>query len=148
MFRQFRFGFDWIALVLFFILMAPNFFWFAVPASHDILRQASAVPVLGVIATIAQVTAIVALCLIRHQQVERFHFIPLIWVSLALCSAYYGCWGLYYASFVHWSVLLALAVFPCAALFCYGVARKNYLALFPITVFSVCHIGETVMGFF
>ena len=39
--KKYRFGFDVWALVLFFIIMIPNFVWFVVPAPNDILRGES-----------------------------------------------------------------------------------------------------------
>ena len=150
MMRRFpyRFGLDVPALCLFLIIMVPNFLWFAVPVPNDVLRSDSSVPLLGGIGTVAQVISIMALCFIRHQSVGRFRFVPLVWVVLVLCGAYYGCWGLYYAAVVHWSVLLGLAIFPCAALLCYAILRKNYPVLVPLAVFTICHVSETVVRFF
>lgn len=141
----YRFGLDLTALCLFLILMAPNLLWFAVPAPNDLLRAESAVPLLDGIGTAVQVISIIALCLIRHQSAGRLRSTPLPWVVLALCGAYYSCWGLYYGAVVNWGVLLGLAIFPCAALLCYAAARKNYLALIPLAVFTICHVGETVI---
>ena len=36
--RQYKFGFEINGLVLFLVIMVPNFIWFFVPAPNDILR--------------------------------------------------------------------------------------------------------------
>ena len=63
---KYRFGFDVWGLVLFFIIMIPNFIWFAVPAENDVLRTESITPVIDMIASIAQVTMIITLCIIKR----------------------------------------------------------------------------------
>ncbi len=47
--KQYRFGFDPWGLLLFLLVMLPNFIWFAVPAPDDILRVDSATPVVDAI---------------------------------------------------------------------------------------------------
>ena len=41
MLKNYRIGFDWIGLILFLIIMIPNFIWFVVPAPNDVLRTES-----------------------------------------------------------------------------------------------------------
>ena len=48
---RYRFGFDVWGLLLFLLVMLPNFIWFAVPAPNDILRTESVTPVVDVIAS-------------------------------------------------------------------------------------------------
>ena len=46
---RYRFGFDFWGLLLFLLVMAPSFIWFAVPAPNDILRAESVTPVVDII---------------------------------------------------------------------------------------------------
>lgn len=50
--KKFRIGFDVWALVLFLIIMIPNFIWFTVPAPNDILREESVTVVVDMIAVV------------------------------------------------------------------------------------------------
>lgn len=41
MLKKYEFGFDVGCLLLFLIIMIPNFIWFAAPAPNDVLRMDS-----------------------------------------------------------------------------------------------------------
>ena len=43
--EKYRFGFEFWGLLLFLIIMIPNFIWFAVPVVNDVLRVESVTPV-------------------------------------------------------------------------------------------------------
>ena len=60
--KHYRFGFDLWGLVLFLLVMLPNFIWFAVPAPNDVLRAGSVTPVVDVIASVCQVMTVACLC--------------------------------------------------------------------------------------
>lgn len=62
--KQYRFGFDPWGLLLFLLVMLPNFIWFAVPASNDILRADSVTPVVDVIGSVFQVLTVACLCFV------------------------------------------------------------------------------------
>ncbi len=55
MLKKYRFGFEPWAVILFFAIMAPNFYWFAHPTTNDVLRRESVTPCLDLIASICQV---------------------------------------------------------------------------------------------
>ena len=59
--KQYRFGFDLSGLLLFLLVMLPNFIWFAVPAPNDVLRADSVTPVVDVIASVCQVLTVACL---------------------------------------------------------------------------------------
>lgn len=61
--KQYRFGFDPWGLLLFLLVMLPNFIWFAVPAPDDILRADSVTPVVEAIGSVFQVLTVACLCL-------------------------------------------------------------------------------------
>ena len=62
--KQYRFGFDPWGLLLFLLVMLPNFIWFAVPAPNDTLRTDSATPVADAIGSVFQVLTVAYLCFV------------------------------------------------------------------------------------
>ncbi len=50
MLKEYKFGFNIYGLLLFLIIMIPNFIWFAVPAPNDVLRTESVTEVIDTIA--------------------------------------------------------------------------------------------------
>ena len=53
--NKYRFSFDISGLVIFLIVMIPNFIWFAVPAPNDILRNESVTAIVDTFGSIFQV---------------------------------------------------------------------------------------------
>ena len=94
--KKYRFGFDVWALVLFFIIMIPNFIWFAVPAPNDILRGESITKTVDVIASICQVLMVMALCIFIHQDRKKISITRFIMTTVICCLLYFLCWILYY----------------------------------------------------
>ena len=45
------------------------------------------------------------------------------------------------------AVILALAGFPCAAFLLYEASRKNWIALFPTEIFTICHLISSATNF-
>ena len=113
--KKYRFGFDIWGLVLFFLIMIPNFVWFAVPVPHDILRVESVTPVADKIASIAQVVMIICLCIFRNTGIEKIRI-------------------------TNSGVILGLTIFPCLAFLFYSFDRKNMFAFVPALIFTICHL--------
>ena len=76
--KKYRFGFDILGLALFFLIMIPNFIWFAIPAQHDILRVESITPIVDTIASIAQVIMIICLCIFKNKEKLHISFLCVI----------------------------------------------------------------------
>ena len=53
--ENYKFGFDSWGLILFLVIMIPNFIWFAVPAPNDILRAESVTKVVDANGSVCQV---------------------------------------------------------------------------------------------
>ena len=64
--KNYRFGFDVGAAVLFAAIMLPNIYWFSVPAPNDILRGASVTPTIDTIGSAFQVLMIGLLCILKN----------------------------------------------------------------------------------
>lgn len=140
MLKQYRFGFDIFGLLLFLLIMIPNFIWFAIPAPNDVLRAESITPIIDGIGSVFQVIFIAAICLLKRKGVERIRFSKLIILSLAMVIIYFIGWILYYNGMVNPIVIALLTVPPCLAFIIYTVDRKNVIAMIPAIIFTVCHV--------
>lgn len=63
LFGKYRLGFDIWAIILFLVIMIPNFIWFVVPAPNDVLRGESITGTMDTVASIAQAIMVATLCL-------------------------------------------------------------------------------------
>ena len=55
MIKNYKFGVDIYSLLLFLIIMLPNFIWFAIPAPNDILRTDSVTPIVDAIGSFCHI---------------------------------------------------------------------------------------------
>ena len=138
--KKYRFGFDVWALVLFFIIMIPNFIWFAVPAPNDILRGESITKTVDVIASICQVLMVMSLCIFIHQDRKKISITRFIMTTVICCLLYFLCWILYYFGVTNAVFILGLTIFPCLAFLFFAIDRKNMIAVIPASIFMVCHL--------
>lgn len=144
---KYRFGFDIWGLILFLIIMIPNFIWFAVPAPNDILRTESVTETADAIGSVCQVVMVAMLCVLIHKERKRFRITPLLIAVIGSCLLYYTCWGLYYTGTTKEAVILGMTVVPCLAFLFFSLDRKNGVALVPIAGFTICHVIFGVVNF-
>lgn len=137
--RNYRFGFDGWALLLFFIIMLPNVLWFFIPAPNDVLRAESITGAVDAAASVCQVLFVAALCLLRNQTCGRLRLSPWILGALLCVCLYLLSWVFYDQGIVTAAVLLGLTFPPCLAFLFFALDRKNYLAVVPIAGFTICH---------
>lgn len=145
--KNYKFGFDIWGLILFLIIMLPNFIWFAVSAPNDVLRAESVTKVADTIGSVCQVVMVAALCAIMHKERKKLSITPLIIVVIGCCLLYYLCWSLYYTGMANAGVILGMTVAPCLVFLFFALDRKNWIALIPIGVFTVCHVIFGVVNF-
>lgn len=140
-------GFDVKGLIMFAIIMIPNIIWSFVPAPNDILKAESVTVLLDSIASVSQVLMILGLCVFINKDNCKLNINPLT-ISTAICTIlYYLCWVLYYTGIVQSVIILGLAVLPCVAFLLFAIDRKNYIAIIPTAIFTVCHIIFAVVNF-
>lgn len=140
-------GFDVGALILFLIIMCPNFVWFAVPAPNDILREDSATMAVDSIAQIFQMVMIASLCVIINDSGRKPMSRKMKLVIAMLCAVYLFGWFFYYAGVANKMVILDLCAAPCIAFVVFACVRKNLVALVLAGVFMVCHLIYGVVNF-
>ena len=147
MLKKYKLGFDILGLILFLIIMIPNFIWFAVPAPNDVLRTDSVTETLDIIASICQVLMVIALCFFENRERRRFCITPLITAAIICCLLYFVCWICYYDGMVNMFIILGLTVPPCLAFMLYAIDRKNIVAAVPTLIFSICHLIYGIVNF-
>lgn len=147
MLKKYRFSFDISGLVIFSIIMIPNFIWFAVPAPNDILRNESVTTVVDTIGSIFQVLFVAALCILINKERNKLHFSPLIVSSIVCIVLYFVGWGLYYNSFTDSLVILSLTLTPCLSFILFALDRKNIFAVVFATCFTICHLIYGTVNF-
>ena len=101
MFKKYKFGFDYLGLLLFLVIMIPNFIWFAVPAPNDVLRSDSVTPIVDGIGSICQVAFVAAICILKRKDIQIVRFSKLVISALVLAAVYYVGWILYYCGLVN-----------------------------------------------
>ena len=82
--KEYKFGFNIYGLLLFLIIMIPNFIWFAVPAPNDVLRVELVTEVIDAIASVCQVLMVISLCIFANIKSHKFHITPLI-ILVIIC---------------------------------------------------------------
>lgn len=142
-----RFGFDPWGLLLFLLVMLPNFIWFAVPAPNDILRTESVTPVVDIIGSVFQVLTVACLCFVIHKSRSKLRFSSLIVATIICIAIYYIGWVLYYTANVSPIVILLLTVPPCLAFILFAADRKNLPAVVLVAGFTVCHLIFGVVNY-
>lgn len=145
--KNYALRFDIWGLLLFFVIMIPNFFWFGVPAPHDVLRARSLTEMVDQVASLCQVLMIIALCIFKNRNARKIHID--LWIILMFCSCllYFASWIVYYCGMVNEVVILGLIAFPCLAFLLFEIDRKNWIALIPTLIFTVCHLVYGVINF-
>lgn len=147
MLNKYKISFDIWALLLFLIIMIPNFIWLAIPAPNDILRTDSITKTIDLIASIFQILMIVSLCILRNNECQRLSATPLIVSSGICCLLYYFSWFVYYQGLAGAIVILGLTVLPCLAFSLYAIDRKNRIAMIPLLFFTVGHLICAIANF-
>lgn len=133
--------FNIYGLLLFFIIMIPNFIWFVIKAPNDILKVESVTPILDLIASIFQIIMVVFLCFSKNTN-NKFNISSIISVIL-----YFICWVLYYLSITNNLVIIGLCLFPCLSFLFYEIKIKNWIAMIPTIVFTILHLSYGIINF-
>lgn len=144
--NRYKFGFDFLAIIRIFFVMIPNIVWALVPAKNDYLRTESVTPIIDLIGSIFQVIFIATLCFIVPKDKSKNK--TLLIGSWCCIIFYLIIWIFYYMGIGNKIlIILSLSIAPCVAFMFYELGVKNYLAIFPTAVFTICHIIFAVVNF-
>ena len=147
MIKNYKLSFEIWGLLLFLIVMIPNFIWFAIPAPNDILRAKSITETVDTVASVCQILMIAAICIFRNKESKKLCITPLI-IMVAVCYLLYvSSWIAYYNGIVNVIVILGLTIPPCLTFLFFAIDRKNGIALIPISIFTICHLVYGVVNF-
>ncbi|RKI23958.1 hypothetical protein D7V82_16150 [bacterium 1xD8-6] len=147
MLKRYKLSFEICGLLLFLIVMIPNFIWFAIPAPNDILRTKSITETVDTVASVCQILMIVAICIFRNRESKKLCITPHI-IMVAICYLLYvASWIAYYNGMANVIVILGLTIPPCLAFLFFAIDRKNGIALIPISIFTICHLVYGVVNF-
>ena len=133
--------FNIYGVLLFILIMIPNFIWFMVKAPNDILRIESITPTIDLIASIFQIIMIICFCFSKDKN-NKIGISSL--VSLIL---YFVCWVFYYFGIVNDMVIIGLCLFPCLSFLIYGIKIKNWIAIIPTIIFTILHLIYGIINF-
>lgn len=147
MLKKYKIGFDIWGLMIFLIIMIPNFIWFAVPAPNDILRADSATEIVDTIASVCQVLMVIALCLLINKERKKISITKLITASICFCLLYFTSWVVYYSGITNSMVILGLTIPPCLSFLFFAIDRKNIFAVIFISIFTICHLIYGTVNF-
>lgn len=147
MLKKYRFGFDISGLVIFLIVMIPNFIWSIATAPNDILRNQSVTATVDTIGSICQAFFIGSLCFILNKERTKLHFSPLIIFSIICIIIYFVGWALYYNGITNPLVILFLTLPPCLAFIFFAFDRNNIIAVVLAVCFTICHLIYGIVNF-
>lgn len=147
MLKKYRLSFEIWGLLLFLIVMLPNFIWFVIPAPNDILRTRSLTETVDMIASVCQILMIAALCIFRNREYRKMRVTPFIIIVVGCCFLYFLSWISYYGGIVNEIVIIGLTLPPCFAFLFFAIDRKNWIAFIPISIFTICHLIYGVVNF-
>lgn len=145
--KKYKLCFDVWGLLLFLIIMIPNFVWFFVPAPNDVLRADSITEVFDTIASICQVLMVIALCIFANKRNCKFRMTLLMIAVMICCLLYFASWTGYYFGIVNAVIILGLTIPPCLAFMFFAIDRKNMIAVVPISIFTFCHLIYGIVNF-
>ena len=147
MLKNYKLSFEIWGLLLFLIVMIPNFIWFAIPAPNDILRAKSITEMVDTVASVCQILMIAAICIIRNRESKKLCISPFIIMAAACYLLYVASWIAYYNGMANVIVILGLTIPPCLTFLFFAIDRKNGIALIPISIFTICHLIYGVVNF-
>ena len=92
MLKKYKLSFEICGVLLFLIVMIPNFIWFAIPAPNDILRAKSITETVDTVASVCQILMIAAICIFRNKESKKLCITPLIIMAAVCYLLYVSSW--------------------------------------------------------
>lgn len=139
MLKKYKLSFEIWGLLLFLIIMIPNFVWFAIPAPNDILRAKSITEIIDAVASVCQVLMVIALCIFRNKESKKLCATPFITISAGCCLLYFISWIVYYNGIVDAVVILGLTIPPCLA-----YQQPHFTPDFTLNLVNVAHCASQI----
>lgn len=145
--QNYRFTFDWKALVAFALVMLPNLIWACLGRTDDILHYASSYPWINITARVFQAIALPLFVFVENKEAGKIGFSTPVILSIVAIGIYYVAWIAYFLEYGNAAVLISLSVFGGGSLLIYSLDRKNYLAATAWGIFLAFHLATTVVDY-
>lgn len=139
-------AFDPYGPAVFLLIMLPNVLWLLWPAPQDILRGASATPILDGAASAFQAVMVAASCIVYGRERRPLSKPTFAGIAAAILL-YFAAWTFYYAGVTAPPVILTLCAAPCLAFLFLAAARKNAISFCAAVVFAICHTLSGLINF-
>ena len=104
MLKKYKLSFEICGVLLFLIVMIPNFIWFAIPAPNDILRAKSITETVDTVASVCQILMIVSICIFRNRESKKLCISPFVIMVTVCYLLYVASWIAYYNGMTNASV--------------------------------------------
>ena len=141
-FKDYKWGFDLLGVLLFALVMLPNIVYWCIPDFTGLDGNQIA----AIIGYPFEALGVAAMIFLVRKEQKKFAFLSLggllTWLFLLL---YYIAWIFYFCDFYNVAVVLFLTAAPCAALLGFQAERKNYIAMVPTGVFALVHLIGVLM---
>ena len=144
--KKYIIKFDFLGLIAFLLLLAPNIVWNFVPAPRDVLRIEASTETLVLIEKICQVLIGLCLTLIVVKREFKRKFPVLIILYVVFLALYYFCWIIYYVKVDAFAVM-GVTFLHCFAFICFAFYKNNMIAIVPIAIFTISHFMYTISNF-
>lgn len=135
--KNYKFGFDFPALLLVLLLLLPNIVYWCIPEFYG-LRGDRPIDISALL--FEGIGALLLVLFTRKEQV-KFSFFTLFgtltWLFLLLD---YIAWIFYFCNFFNIAVTLFIAVCPCVSLLSFEAEKKHMLSLAPTAVYALLNI--------
>lgn len=141
MIKNYTFNLNLGSLWLTIFLLVPTVVWSLFPAPNDVLRTESVTPIFDLAASIGQVIFIGLLCFTANAAAPKHNVKSTLMISTILS------WIVYYIGMVIFALILILTLAPCAAFLFYALEKRNHIAIFPISIFTLCHLIYAIINF-
>lgn len=110
MLKKYKLSFEIWGVLLFLIVMIPNFIWFVIPAPNDILRERSITETIDTVASVCQILMIVSICIFRNRESKKLCISPFAITVIVSYLLYVASWIAYYNGMTNAIVILGLTI--------------------------------------
>ena len=122
--KNYKFGINYLALLIFVLIMIPNLLWMAFPAPYDVLSRQDGAVWLEILVKILQPLMVGSLICLQNREFRK----PVkARIFVGICLSYFVYmigWGFYYLGFSGPVVILTLCIAPSCCFMLEAWGRK------------------------
>lgn len=143
-FKQYKFGFDLLALVFCVAVLAPEIVYSFIPS----LKGLETYRAVDIFARVFQAAGCILLIfLVLQEPPEKKPFFDSLYLTASLSLMLgYAAWILFFCGVKNFAVLVFLKVCPCVTLLLVAFEKKNYFAAVPLGLYALLQIIPFIVG--